>query len=176
MGDRGFRSLRSLLVILLTAGLVLALLRKVEFDDPAGSYVAVDGDSLRRDEMDFRLYGIDAPELHQTCGNRLGGDYECGREARRALARIIAGGELSCRELDEDRYGRKVVRCHRGNMDVGREMVRQGWAVAYLRHSTDYAGEEAEARAAKRGLWAGDFEEPESWRNLRRNFLAGTAD
>ncbi len=170
------RILRNAFVILLlAAGLILTLRQEWSGLDESGIYAAIDGDSLRRGDADFRLYGIDAPELHQTCGNRMGGDYDCGREARRALARLVAGRALACRELDEDRYGRKVVRCRDGDRDIGREMVKAGWAIAYLRHSADYAADEAAARAAGRGLWAGSFEEPEDWRNLRRNFLSGAA-
>ncbi len=47
-------------------------------------------------------------------------------------------------------------------------MVRKGWAVAYVRHSLNYATLEAEARRAKRGLWEGRFEEPEAYRNRQR--------
>ena len=35
--------------------------------DVAGQFRAVDGDSLRGPQGDVRLYGIDAPELDQTC-------------------------------------------------------------------------------------------------------------
>ena len=37
-------------------------------------------------------------------------------------------------------------------------MVRAGFATAYRRYSTDYVDEENEAKAARRGIWAGEFE------------------
>jgi endonuclease YncB( thermonuclease family) len=44
-------------------------------------------------------------------------------------------------------------------------MVRSGWAVDFRRYSKGaYADEEAQARAARRGLWAGEFEVPAQWR------------
>jgi endonuclease YncB( thermonuclease family) len=43
-------------------------------------------------------------------------------------------------------------------------MVRQGWAVAFVRYAKDYVALEEEARAARRGLWRGDFETPAEWR------------
>lgn len=43
-------------------------------------------------------------------------------------------------------------------------MVRQGWALAYRRYSKDYVGDENEAQAARRGMWAGEFEKPWEWR------------
>ena len=44
-------------------------------------------------------------------------------------------------------------------------MVRGGHALDYARHSRGrYAAAEREARAARRGLWAGTFETPATWR------------
>jgi endonuclease YncB( thermonuclease family) len=49
--------------------------------------------------------------------------------------------------------------------DLGDAMVRAGHALDYARHSGGrYAEAERAARAAKRGIWAGGFEEPEAWR------------
>ncbi|MEP9353940.1 hypothetical protein ABLE93_10120 [Xanthobacter sp. KR7-65] len=47
-------------------------------------------------------------------------------------------------------------------MDLADRMVRAGLALAYLRHDHDAA--EAEARAARRGIWAGGFEAPADYR------------
>ena len=44
-------------------------------------------------------------------------------------------------------------------------MVRSGHARDYARHSHGrYAAAEREAREARRGLWAGEFENPGEWR------------
>jgi endonuclease YncB( thermonuclease family) len=137
-------------------------------DFQAEDFVAVDGDSLRRNESNFRLFGIDAPELHQTCSDRMGREYPCGLEAKQFLANLIAGRPVSCTPMDIDRYDRTVVRCRTAVTDVNGEMVRQGWAVAYTRHSFDYAALESEATAARRGLWQGHFQLPEEWRNDHR--------
>ena len=61
-----------------------------------------------------------------------------------------------------DRYGRV------GGEDVNATMVRHGWALAYRRYSTDYEDDEDDARAAKVGLWAGEFMPPWEWRKLNR--------
>jgi endonuclease YncB( thermonuclease family) len=42
-------------------------------------------------------------------------------------------------------------------------MVRQGWAVAYG-YASAYHSAQAEAKAAKRGIWAGSFTLPAEWR------------
>ncbi len=47
-------------------------------------------------------------------------------------------------------------------------MVSQGWALAYRRYSLDYVDEEADAQAARRGIWAGEFVRPWEWRRGER--------
>ena len=49
-----------------------------------------------------------------------------------------------------------------------REMLVQGHAVAYRRYLPDelrasYLAAEADAKEAKRGIWAGEFVEPSKW-------------
>jgi endonuclease YncB( thermonuclease family) len=119
----------------------------------------VDGDSLDFAGKAVRLHGLDAPELGQTCsqGERT---IACGRVARAELARLVAGGDVSCAIVGRDRYGRALGRCRSGETDIGAALVRGGFAVEF----GGYAAEEAEARAAARGLWAMSFERPQAWR------------
>ena len=56
---------------------------------PAGPARAVDGDTLEVGGEEVRLYGIDAPELHQTC-RRGDEEWSCGAIAARQLARAAA--------------------------------------------------------------------------------------
>ncbi|MBC8036717.1 MAG: thermonuclease family protein, partial [Rhizobiales bacterium] len=128
------------------------------------------GDSLRQGGQDFRLHGIDAVELHQSCVKN-GRQYPCGQEAKRALSQLVRGKTLACDTLDGDRYGRGVVHCSVGSLDINAEMVRLGWAIAYTRHSEAYLDEEANARRNRRGLWQGTFERPNKWRERNRNSL-----
>ena len=125
----------------------------------AGAATVVDGDSLRVGGVMIRLKGVDAPELHQTC-EREGRPYRCGEEARRALAHLAERDGLSCEIEGKDRYDRSLARCAAAGVDLGSAMVEGGHAVAY----GDYRREEAAARAARRGLWAGSFERPQEWR------------
>jgi endonuclease YncB( thermonuclease family) len=128
----------------------------------------IDGDTIQVDETRIRLFGIDAPEKHQSCRREVGPlnvPYPCGGAATAALVRIIGSGAVVCDPRDHDRYGRTVAVCDAHGADIGREMVRQGWAVAYTRYSSAYVGDEGIARGAKRALWAGEFENPEHWRH-----------
>ena len=58
--------------------------------------------------------------------------------------------------------------CRVAGADVNAWMVSHGWAVAYRRYSTDYVSHETGAKAARRGLWRGDFVEPSRWRRGER--------
>jgi endonuclease YncB( thermonuclease family) len=141
---------------------IAARLDRVEKAHPAGAPVVNDGDSLTFGTERVRLLGIDAPEYNQTC-MRGGKDYACGREARRALAALIGGKPVACEGWEKDRYGRLLATCKAGGVELNRSLVEAGWAVAY----GGYSSEERAARAARRGLWAGDFERPRDWRESR---------
>lgn len=163
----------TLAVLLLTAAVAFGIERWEPRSSVAGVTI-VDGDSLRNQSHEFRLYGIDAPELHQTCTDEQGRSYRCGRDAKGHLARLVTEPP-TCRRVQTDRYGRTVARCEAGGRELNRAMVEDGWAVAYLTHSPDYAMAEAAARRAKRGIWRGRFETPQSWRDRSRK-RGGHAD
>lgn len=125
----------------------------------SGPFTVMDGDSLRAGERRLRLEGIDAPEYTQTC-TRDGRQWACGRESARFLRMLAGRSRIDCEATGIDRYARDLVRCRTDGRDLNAEIVRQGWAIAY----GDYEGEEAEARRAGRGIWAGDFDRPRDWR------------
>ncbi|HHN66429.1 MAG TPA: thermonuclease family protein [Thermopetrobacter sp.] len=129
---------------------------------------AIDGDSLMWGDVEVRLHGIDAPELRQACGGRDGGRWPCGRAARNWLRKLLRRGSVTCRRVTTDRYGRMVGICTVNGRDVGRAMVRAGLAVAYVRYSRRYVADERAARAARRGIWQGQFTLPHLWRRRHR--------
>jgi len=103
----------------------------------------IDGDTIVSDRVRIRLSGIDAPEMSQQGGSR----------ARTYLIRLIAGGAVRIEPIGTDRYGRTVARVHARCGDLGRIMVRDGYARAA--YGTDYETEERQARSIRAGLWAG---------------------
>ncbi|WP_293646824.1 thermonuclease family protein [Sphingopyxis sp. RIFCSPHIGHO2_12_FULL_65_19] len=163
------RRIRSLAGLLLLFGLACAAW--VWLPTPAFSVRPVhviDGDSLtvRHDSasLTIRLAGIDAVEYRQDC-TRSGAVWPCGRDARSALDKLVGHGSVHCELGSKDRYGRTLATCRTAplpdGVDIGAEMVRQGWAV-----TTDgaYMVEEAEAGARQRGIWQGRFVRPADWR------------
>ncbi|HEX8049250.1 thermonuclease family protein [Rhizobium sp.] len=124
-----------------------------------GRFYVVDGDTLAQSGERFRLRGIDAPEYRQQC-QRNNVSWACGEEARRVLDRLMKTGSPECRGGEKDRYGRLLVICKAGDVDINAAMVRSGMAVSY----GGYAAEEAQARQAEAGLWAGEFERPRDYR------------
>jgi endonuclease YncB( thermonuclease family) len=138
----------------------------------AGQAWIVDGDSLRLAGRSIRLDGIDAPEWDQTCVDAGGQTWRCGRAASRALRERIRGQTVSCRPRALDRYGRSIAGCTLADgSDLNAWMVREGWALA-SGFSGTYAAEQAEAKAAKRGIWDSTFISPANWRHQKsaRNY------
>lgn len=137
----------------------------------AGSARVTDGDTLVIASQKVRLLGLDAPEGSQVC-QRDGRAWRCGDDATAALRGLVAGRSVTCDVKGRDRYQRALAVCTAGDVDVAREMVRSGLAVAYYPargvRGPSYEAEEAEAEAAQRGLWGGSFIRPYMWRKGER--------
>src|SRR5262245_1415530 len=113
----------------------------------AFSQTVVDGDTIKLNGSTWRLWGIDAPESKQWCG-----DYPAGVQATAVLGKLVKGHAVSCEHRDTDRYGRSVGICKADGSDLGAAMVRLGMAWAFVRYSRDYVDQEAKARAEKLGV------------------------
>lgn len=135
--------------------------------DLAGRARLVDGDTIEVAGQPVRLHGIDAPETGQSCEGADGRPYACGVRAADALRALIGSAEVSCKGTRQDRYGRLIATCRAGGIDLNREMVRLGLALAYEEYSDDYLPEQVEAFKAGRGLWAGTFDRPADVRAAR---------
>ena len=102
-----------------------------------------DGASFK--QIKVRLGEIDTPERKQPYGTR----------AQQALSDLAYNKQARVVVQDTDRYGRTVGRVYVGSLDVNAEMIRQGAAWAYRQYLKDQSllKLEADAKAAKRGLW-----------------------
>lgn len=129
---------------------VLCATAPVARADFAGRVVAVhDGDTVTvlagGADRRVRLSGIDAPERGQPYASA----------SRRALAARVAGRDVVVLERGKDSYGRTLGRVIAVGVDANLGQVRDGFAWVFRRFESDPAliALEAEAKAARRGLW-----------------------
>ena len=127
--------------------------------DIAGAASVTQGYIIDVDGEPIRILGIDAPEAGQLC-RRDGEPWRCGRSATRALRSWIGLRPVSCRQLGRDRGRRIVAACAVGGRDVGEWMLHSGWAVTYEGYSYEYSRAENFAKMGRRGIWAGEFDNP----------------
>jgi len=125
----------------------------------------IDGDTIIVDATRIRLFGIDAPEVKQSCNAR-GSLVSCGVQSKEALERKIKSAHVNCAVKSTDMYGRRVAICRLESPpeDLNAWLVAEGHAVAYRRYSHMYVPLEDNARRKKKGIWASNFQEPEQWR------------
>jgi endonuclease YncB( thermonuclease family) len=111
-----------------------------------------DGDSFAvarsgsRPTDEVRIFGIDAPERGQPWSRR----------AREALSERVYGKVVRIVPVERDRYGRIVAEVFSDGAAVAEEQVRAGHAWVFRRYtrSKKLLALEAEAKAARRGLWS----------------------
>lgn len=125
----------------------------------------VDGDTIdilvNRSPLRLRLNGIDTPEKGQPFGNN----------AKDDLSQLIGGKQVRYAVRDSDRYGRSIADVYIGDLYVNQWLVQQGLAWHYVAYSDDPAldAAEAEAKAAKRGIWSDPRRvAPWNWRKLSK--------
>lgn len=119
----------------------------------------VDGDTLRlEDGRVLRLSGIDAPR--PPAGADPARRWPLAEGAAALLGDLTAGQPLSLAvEVAEDRYGRVLAQVTREDgLWIQGEMLRRGLARVQTRadahaRTPEMLAVEAEARAARRGLW-----------------------
>lgn len=138
----------------------------------SGEAHVVDGDTIVVQGVRVRLEGIDAPELEQSCGRApsrfwSGGSWRCGREAADHVARLVRERTVRCDSRGTDVYGRLLGVCVVEGLEINADLVRQGLAWAFVKYSQRYVALEAEARAAKRGIWQGEATPAWVWRAER---------
>lgn len=129
----------------------------------------VSATQLNAGKETIKLYGIDAPDMGQSCKNTVGNDYSCGEVAKEELYKFVRKNELSCEGKGKNRLGQKIAKCTVNGEDLSKLMVRSGWAVADRRITNDYIADEKYAHDNKIGLWSGKFHAPWEWRSKHSN-------
>jgi endonuclease YncB( thermonuclease family) len=136
LGDRGFRTVTAIMCA--SAFGVIWFWDSdpsVSASDDPGTFACTapyihDGDNIRCQETGRgRLYGIDAPEMPGACrpGRRCTpGDPFASRDH---LRRLAASGEVRCRKIETDHYGRAILQCWVGQTNLSCAQVEAGQAV-----------------------------------------------
>ncbi|MGP9813947.1 thermonuclease family protein [Rhodopseudomonas sp. NSM] len=151
-------------ILLLPLSLILLLPVTAQAADITGVPKIRDGDHVGIGSARIRLAGIDAPSIDQLCLNPKGERWSCGIAARDALAAHVAGKSWTCRVTRTEKNGLSVARCEVAGEDIQQWMVKNGWALSYVRVAHTYDADEKLARAARAGLWQGAFIAPWDWR------------
>jgi endonuclease YncB( thermonuclease family)/methylphosphotriester-DNA--protein-cysteine methyltransferase len=127
-----------------------------------------DGDTITVLDKDnkqhrIRFQGIDAPESKQ----------DFGQAAKENLSKMIFGKQVTVIWDKVDKYQRTVGKVLLDGKDINIEQIKAGLAWHYKKYADEqppedrltYAAAEAEAKAAKRGLWQDPNPTPPSeWR------------
>lgn len=132
-----------------------------------GRAEALTGDTLRVSGTLVRLDGIEAPELAQIC-RRKSGAWRCGTAAKSALGNLVRRRPVTCEVLGrEDDGTSNRARCSVGGADIGEWLLRNGHVFANGGFWSGYASVESDAQAQKVGLWAGEADRPQEFRDKR---------
>ena len=76
----------------------------------SGEARVIDGDSISIQGRVFRLDGIDAPEIDQSCLDDKGQLYPCGRVAAQELSKLIGQQHVQCEDRGPDtRYKKRRI-------------------------------------------------------------------
>ena len=133
----------------------------------SSSLKIIDGDTIILNSEKIRFYGIDTPEIKQTCTDHYGHTYSCGIRAKLELEKIIGSRKISCIKNTKDRYKRSISICYVDKNDINSLMVKRGWALAYRKYSKKYVKDEAIAKLNNAGMWSGKFIAPWKWRRMK---------
>jgi endonuclease YncB( thermonuclease family) len=141
----------SIVVIVLSASSGLAATATVK-----------DGNTIQLEEVTYRLDGIDAPELDQTCIDDQADPWTCGVEAREQLNKLIGGRPVGCDDLGPDKTFRKrhigLCTVEGETASLNQQLVRAGFALDFEPSAKGrFLADEADARDARLGLWKGCF-------------------
>ena len=100
-------------------------------------------------DIRVRLPGVGVVAPDETCRDRAGTEWPCGRRALAGIRALVRGKAVECPLPDKVRRGSFVVDCTIGGADLAERIVASGWARALDRESSLT---EAERRAEANGL------------------------
>lgn len=134
----------------------------------AGVPRIVKADTLAFGREKVILGGLQSPDRNQTCRDKVGRPFQCGRMAAEWLENLIDNQQVECRGSIRNRHGELIALCRLDDgTTLNSEVVRRGWGVAQLRYSKRYEAEQNAARQEMIGIWRARQNEPEVGRRLQ---------
>lgn len=132
--------------------------------EPAGHVSVIDGDTLQVNGRIIQLFGIDAPELGQSCFHD-GSWYQCGLTAAFELQKLIEleNTMLTCAPPPQPALPSTEV-CQVGHMDVATVLLEGGYAFALPTAGPEYLAAQTTARQGRLGVWHTEQVSPAEWR------------
>jgi endonuclease YncB( thermonuclease family) len=128
----------------------------------AADVTAINGDTVRLDRLIFRLQGVNAPELDQTCLDDKGVPWSCGIAARDRLDQAVKSAKVDCDDQGVDPLNprRRLGLCWLMEADISlnQRVVREGWALSFAPAGRrGFKADQDDAQDNQRGLWKGCF-------------------
>ncbi|WP_281973135.1 thermonuclease family protein [Ruegeria faecimaris] len=111
-----------------------------------GAAYVVDGDTIKLQRKQVRLFGVDAPEIN----------HPYGKKAKWALVALCKGQKVRAEVTAEDDHGRTVAKCYlEDGRDLSAEMVKLGMAIDWPKFS-EGKYRSLEVPDVRKKLWLAD--------------------
>lgn len=138
-------------------GILADLMKKEENQNNSTSLLA--SDSTKKDDVN----AITSSE-----------EVKCGEDSKEKLVELTRDRTISCSIKGKDVYGRLVGECYfeirnkrtskNNRININKEMVLSGNAVAFVQFSDKYLDDENKAKQENRGIWQTTFDLPSVYR------------
>ena len=148
---------RMFCLVLLTASFVLVYSAPTSADEVkllADNTLKYQGDKIA-------LADISVPQAKAKCQGD-GKSWPCGATATLRLNELIKNSSFEC-TIIQKYDSMSLARCSIGEVDIGRQLVEEGWALT-VGMETEYTQAEQEAKRTQSGIWRDEFSPPETWR------------
>ena len=146
------------------------LLKNLNAEDKIikGKAKVVNSDYIKIDKQTIILFGVEAMERPQKCyiNNEL---WPCWESGVRKLEEIVDLGETVCFVKGKAKMNRVFAICETQNIELNKELIRSGLALARIKQSDLYIDDQRYAKENNLGIWRGKFIEPWKWR--MQNFI-----
>lgn len=121
--------------------------------EPFRRAVAVTTGTLKAGEKTVILADIEGIAVDHTCALENGKTWPCGRSGRSALRRLVRGRTINCDVLEDIDENTVRARCRIGKTELGKWVVRHGWALPGEAANTELKMALETARTEERGQW-----------------------